>query len=81
MSDVPRTVIEFQDVGTGDNPLCHRTREVLINGTPVLIQRDGIDIEHGGDQITVVTLRILPTEVHFNHKSIQEAHNGDSRKS
>lgn len=72
MSSIPKTVIELSDINTGDDPRCHRVQQVLVNGTPVLIKKDGIDIEYG-DEITVVTLQILPTEIHFNHKPNQEA--------
>lgn len=76
MSRAPRTVIELSDRTTGDDPVCHKTREIRINGTPVLIEKDGIEIEYGDEITTVVVLRILPTEIHFNHKQIQEADNG-----
>lgn len=76
MSSAPRTVIELSDIGTGDDPLCHKVRQVLVNGTPVLLEPDGIDIDFGDGRPTLVTLRILPTEIHFNHKQIQEADNG-----
>lgn len=68
MVSTPRTIIDFVDRGTGDTPLCHKAREVHINGIPVLVAKDGIDIEYGPDVITAITLRLLPTEVHFIHQ-------------
>lgn len=65
----PRTVVEFMDHPS--STLAHKTLEVWVNGTPVLIERDGVDIEFkrsaDGTPLatTVVTLRLLPTEVHF----------------
>lgn len=65
MSETPRTIIEFVDHPGTD--LCHKTNQVKINGTPVLVEANGIDVSVGGRDATVVTLRILPTEIHFNH--------------
>lgn len=68
MPDLPRTVIEFVDPVGGENPVCHKLKEVHINGTAVLVAEDGIDIEYGAGIPTAVTLRMLPTEVHFINK-------------
>lgn len=72
----PRTVIEFVDTAPTSDPLIHKMREVHIDGVPVLVEKGGIDIEYGDDRATVVILRILATEVRFNHKPNQEAENG-----
>ena len=66
-SDRPRTVVEFRDyVGAEDAP-CHRATRVFVNGSQVLVEEGGVDIEFGPNDATVVTLRLLPNEVHFNH--------------
>lgn len=64
--NTPRTIIEFTDVNP--NPLghvAHTLKEIRINGAPVLVAEDGIDIEFGHGEVTAVTLRLLPTEIHF----------------
>ena len=63
---LPRTVVEFVDTNI-DPAIAHVVKEVRINGTPVLIEKDGVNIEYGTDKATVVTLRILATEIRFNH--------------
>jgi len=65
MSNLPRTIIEFTDTKSPDPALAHITRQVKVNGTPVLLAEDGVEIEYGYGEITKVTLTILPTEVHF----------------
>lgn len=68
--NLPRTVVELKDYegASGDkDPLMHKVARVFVNGSEVLVERDGIDIEFGESQATVVTLRIQATEVHFNH--------------
>lgn len=66
MTRQPRTTIEFID-RTNDpgNTLAHIASEVRINGTPVLVARDSIDVECGDNEATAVTLTLLPTKVHF----------------
>lgn len=61
----PRTVVEFVDTNT--DAIAHFVKEVRINGAPVLIEKDGVNIEYGTDKATVVELRILATEIRFNH--------------
>ena len=65
MSNLPRTIIEFTDTKSPDPALAHITRQVKVNGTPVLLAEDGVEIEYGYGEITKVILTILPTEVHF----------------
>lgn len=65
--NLPRTVIEFKDYAGAEDAPCHKVSRVFIDGTEVLVEKDGIDIEYGDHQATVVTLRLLPTEIHFNH--------------
>jgi len=68
MSSHPRTVVEFLDhPGTH---LCHKTVTIAINGTPVLVERDGIDVDIDPDGVraTTVTVRLLPTEIHFTRR-------------
>lgn len=64
----PRTVIDFVDIQPPEQALAHRMREVHINGVPVLVAKDGIDLEFSESDVTSVTLRLLPTEVHFISK-------------
>ena len=65
MSDLPRTIIGFTDTTAPDQALAHVTRQVRVNGIPVLLAEDGVEIEYGHGQVTKVILTILPTEVHF----------------
>jgi type IV secretory pathway protease TraF len=63
---IPRTVVEIiEPTETPGQNVCHLAREVRINGVPVLVKEDGIDITFGAQEITTVTLEILPTEIHF----------------
>ena len=68
----PRTIIEFVDVVNSDNPLAHKVKEIRVNGTAVLLAEYGVDIEYGFNEVTAVTLRILPSEVHFISKKPEE---------
>lgn len=69
MRRTPRTLIEFvEPVPEGSNAedaVAHKMRVVHINGQEVLVERDSIDLTFGPDEITKVTLTIIPTEVRF----------------
>lgn len=67
LSDVPRTLIEIKDYAGGEDVPAHKAKRVFINGSEVLVKSGGIDVSFGGDDPTVVTLRIMPTELRFNH--------------
>lgn len=61
MTDLPRTVITL----TGDRGPLHVAKGVLVNGSPVTVAEDGVDIDFGPDEVTTVTLTLLADEVHF----------------
>lgn len=67
MSDVPRTVIELKDHDGGADVPRHKVAHVLINGTEVDVDKENIEVTCGGDGCTVVTLRLIPTELKFTH--------------
>lgn len=67
LSDVPRTLIEIKDYPGGEDVPAHKAKRVFINGKEVLIEKNGITVDFGEDEPTVVTLRIMPTELRFNH--------------
>ena len=47
--------------------MAHKTKELRINGVPVLVESDSVYLEFGTDELTKLTVTILPAEVHFNH--------------
>lgn len=59
---MPETHIYIE--GRDGGPI-HVCRQVYVNGTPVLLTEDGIEIEYGTKEPTVVTLRILPKSITF----------------
>ena len=65
--NIPRTIIDVNDTpSTGAGAAaCHIAKTVNVNGQEVLLEPDGFDISFGPDEPTVVTLRMLPTEIHF----------------
>ena len=71
MTDFPKTLIEFRDRhrdSTGQ--LLHKAcGPILIDGNPVAVERGSVKFESGEDQITKVTLTLLPHEVRFNHNT------------
>lgn len=48
-----------------DADLVHVPWNVYVNGVPVLLAEDGLEIESGFDQATVVVLKILPKTLTF----------------
>lgn len=67
ISEVPRTVIEIKDHAGGQDVPRHKVAKVYINGTEVDVDRDNIEVACGAGGCTVVTLRLFPTELRFNH--------------
>lgn len=67
MSTTPQTFIEIRDQDHRDRPVGHVAKQVYINGSPVLVAEDGVHIKYGPDEMTTVTLDLLPTELHFGH--------------
>ena len=63
---IPRTVVEVVDVGNPRDPLLHVTREVRVNGVPVLVAEDGFWIDYKFGEPTKVHLELLPSEIRFN---------------
>lgn len=59
------TVVELVDVAYADGEATPRkVQAVLVNGTPVQVLRDGIDVDHGNDHdCVVVTLKLLASRV------------------
>ena len=62
MSDTPETHIHIE---SRDDIPCHIARSVYVNGTPVLLAEDGLEIEYGFNEMTKVTLTILPKTLTF----------------
>lgn len=64
----PKTVVELRDrESAADGVGPHTAQRVLVNGSPVRIEVDGVDVDFGPSGPTVVTLRLLADEVHFTH--------------
>lgn len=76
MSKPPRTLVEFVDrVPEGRDPdsnIAHKTQAIYINGEEVLVERDTTVLDFGDNEVTKVTLTILPTEVRFTAKEATE---------
>ena len=58
----PHTHIIFRDNRTGPP---HVVQDLLINGQEVLVEKDSVSITFGDDQVTKVTLTLIPTSVVF----------------
>ncbi len=67
----PRTVIHVVDTH-GGSPMVHVAKEVWLNGEPLLLAENGYEITTSadGNEPTVVTLRVMPTSVHYVHKDL-----------
>lgn len=62
----PRTIIEFiEPLDFPNETIAHKSKEIRINGVPVLVKADDIQIEYGNNVVTAVTLTLIPTEIHF----------------
>lgn len=59
----PRTVVELVD--TSGHDLIHKPRQFRIDGSPVLVAQDGIELDFSDKTATTVTFRLLVSEVHF----------------
>lgn len=68
--DLPETKVEF--VSTRTPGSVHIVNEVHVNGSRVCVMEDGIDIEYGSSVPTVVTLKLIASEVHFRSSSSTE---------
>ena len=62
MSDTPETHIHIESRIDG---AVHVSGSVYVNGTPVLLAEDGLGIEYGFNDMTTVTLKILPKTLTF----------------
>ena len=63
-----RTVVELLDVAERDDEESarpHVARMVRVNGQPVRVASDGVEIDFGENRPTIVTLRLLADEVRF----------------
>lgn len=67
ISDVPKTLIEIKDFPGSEDVPAHKAKRVFINGTEVLVKDGGLSVTFGGNDPTVVTIQIMPTELRFNH--------------
>lgn len=62
----PKTIIEFiEPLDFPDKTVAHKAKEIRINGVPVLVKADDIDLQFGFNDITSLTITLIPTEVHF----------------
>lgn len=68
----PRTVVELIDSTPGN--VCHKVKTVHINGKPVRIKADSLQIDYGYDDVTTVTVTLMVDELHFRHRREDEEH-------
>lgn len=64
---LPRTTIQIIDTkgrGTG-----HVAQEVRINDIPVLVAKDGVSLSFSDDELTKVTIDLLPEQITFARES------------
>ena len=58
---VTRNIIRLTD--GRESPTYHCVRKVSVNGVDLRLAEDGIDIEYGPEQVTIVTLRVIASEI------------------
>lgn len=66
----PKTVVELVDSATGHT--CHKTMTVHINGSPVRVLADSLEIGFGFNETTTVQLTLLVDELHFRARREDE---------
>lgn len=75
MKNHPPTVVEFiEGLEQAGHQVAHKTSEIRINGSPVLVEKGSISVQVGemSGEVSTVTLTLQPNEIHFRSAVISE---------
>ena len=79
---VPNVIWVGDEAGSGT--VAHVAAQVHLNGVPLLLtEHDGFSIDYGPKEATVVTLRVIASEVRFGGDdpcALAEGSTGDSSR-